>query len=97
MDGNEIAEALSNTLISPNEADSNFEPANVVDGLYAIARGLHHVARAVEGLSANADDAIRTGVEAALGPIDADAAIAEGTKASLDESYWRRDALGALR
>lgn len=34
------ADALRATLISPNEADSNMEPANVVDGLFAIARSI---------------------------------------------------------
>ena len=43
----EAIECLANQLWSPNEADMNFEPANVVDGLYAIARGLHDVARAI--------------------------------------------------
>jgi len=36
--------ALRETLISPNEADRNLEPANVVDGLFAISRALHHIA-----------------------------------------------------
>ena len=43
-----VAEALRETLISPNECDSNLEPANVVDGLFAIARGLVAVAEAIE-------------------------------------------------
>jgi hypothetical protein len=42
-----IAEAIQATLISPNESDSNWEPANVVDGLYAIARALWGLAEAV--------------------------------------------------
>jgi hypothetical protein len=45
-----IAEAIKATLISPNESDSNFEAANVVDGLYAIARGLYDLADAVREL-----------------------------------------------
>lgn len=44
-----IANAIYETLISPNEIDRNLEAANVVDGLFAIARALHHVARALEG------------------------------------------------
>lgn len=51
-----LASALGATFISPNELDRNLEPANVVDGLFAIAQGLHHVARAIErsqGLSPN--------------------------------------------
>lgn len=39
----QIATALLNTLTSPNESDSNFEEANVVDGLFAIARALHSI------------------------------------------------------
>jgi hypothetical protein len=39
--------ALRATLISPNEADSNGEPANVADGLFAIARSIDHLAAAV--------------------------------------------------
>lgn len=40
------AKALYETLISPNESDSNFEPANVVDGLFAIARAINRLAAA---------------------------------------------------
>ncbi len=45
----DISRALASTLISPNESDSNGESANVVDGLFAIARAIHHLAGAVEG------------------------------------------------
>jgi hypothetical protein len=40
--------ALQSTLISPNEADSNSEPANVVDGLFVIARAIEHLADAIQ-------------------------------------------------
>lgn len=43
-----VGRTIGNTLSSPNEMDSNGEAANVVDGLFAIARGLHHVAEAIE-------------------------------------------------
>lgn len=46
--GDNIADAVKSTLISPNETDRNLEAANVVDGLYAVARALHHVAEAIE-------------------------------------------------
>lgn len=46
-------DVLRDCLISPNEADSNLEPANVVDGLYAIARALRAVAKAIEELGTN--------------------------------------------
>jgi len=45
----DVAKALRETLISPNECDANLEPANVVDGLFAIARALVAVAKAIEG------------------------------------------------
>ena len=46
-----IASAILNTLVSPNECDSNFENANVVDGLFAIARALRGVAEAIQSLA----------------------------------------------
>ena len=33
-----IADAIKETLISLNESDSNFEPANIIDGIYALGR-----------------------------------------------------------
>jgi hypothetical protein len=42
-----MAEAIRAALISPNESDSNGEAANVVDGLFAIARALDRVANAI--------------------------------------------------
>jgi hypothetical protein len=47
-----VADALRKTLISPNEYDSKGEAANVVDGLFAIARALNHVAKALDGIKA---------------------------------------------
>jgi hypothetical protein len=44
---NQIAEALRDTLISPNEVDRNLEAANVVDGLFAIARAVNRLAIAL--------------------------------------------------
>ena len=40
-----IYDGLRETLISPNESDPNGEPANLVDGMYAIARALRAIAR----------------------------------------------------
>jgi hypothetical protein len=34
------AEAIEKTLVSPHEHDRNLEAANVVDGLFAIARAI---------------------------------------------------------
>jgi hypothetical protein len=42
-----LADVIFDVLRSPNEADSNFEPANVVDGLYFIGRAIHRLADAV--------------------------------------------------
>jgi hypothetical protein len=44
-----IEDALNDTLSSPNEYDTNGEQANVVDGLFAIARAITRLAKAVEG------------------------------------------------
>lgn len=43
-----FAEALRATFISPNELDSNWEPANVVDALCQIARAINRLAEALE-------------------------------------------------
>lgn len=45
----EQAEALLYTLTSANETDRNGEEANVVDGLFEIARAIHALARAIAG------------------------------------------------
>jgi hypothetical protein len=51
---NPIAQAIYDTLISPNVPDSNLEPANVVDALahiaksgFAIAAALREIAEAL--------------------------------------------------
>ena len=44
----DIAQAIRDCLISPNESDQNLEPANVVDALAAIARAISRLAEAVE-------------------------------------------------
>lgn len=45
------AEAIAQSQISTNEVDANGEPANVVDGLFAIARALEGIAAALELLA----------------------------------------------
>ena len=45
----DVGDALRGTLISPNESDSNLEAANVVDGLFAIARAISELASAIRG------------------------------------------------
>jgi len=44
----EIVKALRYVFTSPNEMDRNFETANVVDGLFAVARAILSLAEAVE-------------------------------------------------
>jgi hypothetical protein len=52
----ETAKAIWHTLRSVNEADTNYEPANVVDGLFALARATRaageEVAEALKELAA---------------------------------------------
>ncbi len=42
-----VARAIWGTLQSPNECDRNGEAANIVDGLFAIARAIYDLADAV--------------------------------------------------
>lgn len=42
-----LAERLLAGLMTPNELDRNGEPANLVDGLFAIARALDRIAAAL--------------------------------------------------
>lgn len=41
------AQALSYALVSTNESDRNGEPANIVDGLFAIARAIDRLTAAI--------------------------------------------------
>lgn len=41
-----IENAIRDSLISPNETDRNLEDANVVDGLFAVARAINRLADA---------------------------------------------------
>jgi hypothetical protein len=47
----EVAQALRDVLISPNCSDSNWESANLVDGLYEVAGAIRfaatHLAEAI--------------------------------------------------
>lgn len=52
-DRENIASAIRETLVSPNESDRNFETANVVDGLFVIARALDNIARAIRDAAAS--------------------------------------------
>lgn len=74
-DQNKIAQAIENTLISPNESDQNLEAANVVDGLFALSRAIS------SGLKwlGNGDAATPMGAIEALGKsiLDASEKIAD--------------------
>jgi hypothetical protein len=54
-DETSIAMALVATLISPNEGDRNGESANVVDGLFAIARAIDGLSKAVRESESNSE------------------------------------------
>ena len=47
----QTAEAICATLMSPNVADSNLEPANVVDVLDRIAIGICRLADGVQSIA----------------------------------------------
>ena len=66
MTNDQLAEALSEALVSPNEQDQNVVPANVVDGLFVIAQGLQGIAVSIKYLG-NADAATPLGALEALG------------------------------
>jgi len=51
-----IAYVIGDSLVSANESDRNGESANVVDGLFAIARALEDVARAIASKGAPGDE-----------------------------------------
>ena len=44
----DLRAALSDVFVSPNEMDSNMEAANIVDGLFAIARALNRIGKCLE-------------------------------------------------
>jgi hypothetical protein len=44
----DLKAALYDVFVSPNEMDSNMEAANIVDGLFAIARALHRIGKCLE-------------------------------------------------
>lgn len=71
-----LGDKLVRVFESPNELDRNLEPANVVDGLFAIARSIHHVARAIEGVKTEDEhdvyhdgDGRRSPAQAGLAPL----------------------------
>lgn len=62
---NTVAEAIRETLISPNVSDSNWEPANVVDSLARIGDGIHLHVKA----TAAAGERIGSGLDAVAAAI----------------------------
>jgi hypothetical protein len=46
-----ISETLAQVFITPNESDRNMEPANIVDGLFILARSNFRLAAAIDRLA----------------------------------------------
>ena len=46
--GNSVKASIREAFISPNENDRNREPANVVDGLFAISRSIRYLADTIK-------------------------------------------------
>jgi len=53
---NDLSEALRACLFSPAEMDINLESANVVDGLFAIARAINGLSSTMEKVAGNMDN-----------------------------------------
>jgi hypothetical protein len=66
-DGDVIARALHAGFASENESDRNFEAANAVDGLFALARSVDRLAKAVETGFARLAGAVDDAAEMATG------------------------------
>ena len=49
-DESELVQAIKSVFYTPAEEDSCGNKANVVDGLFAIARGLDNIARSLDNL-----------------------------------------------
>jgi hypothetical protein len=48
----QTANALKECFISPNVSDSNLEPANIVDVIENLSRGIHRIADALDRIAA---------------------------------------------
>lgn len=51
-----IVDVIADSFNQPNAKNRSSEPVNMVDGLFAIARGLESVAHAIESLGLNGAD-----------------------------------------
>lgn len=51
MKTTDTAKAIRDALISPNEYDSNGETANVVDGLFALARAIRKLTETIQEMN----------------------------------------------
>jgi hypothetical protein len=60
IDGLDLCQALRDSFISVNEKDPKLNPANVVDGLWAIARAIHELAEQVGYLNLTVQESIPT-------------------------------------
>lgn len=75
-------EGIRYCFVSPNESDANMEEANVVDGLYAIARSLRDVAEAIHALGNNH-------ASTSMGAIEALGLVVKDSLSSLASSMER--------
>lgn len=64
MSNQRIAQAIVDAGVTPRESDRNGEPANIVDGLFAIARSIDRLAGAIE---ASGDGVVNVRVAAGKG------------------------------
>ena len=81
------AAAINAVGISPNESDSNGEPANLVDGLFAIARALQGLTYQVKQLGVGDTDGMGA-VEFAAVRV---ATALNGVAAAIDTTGGRED------
>ena len=76
-------DAILNTLISPNEADSNFENANIVDVVAKLSRATYRVSKAI---SVDEAGSVVSGMYAIAASIDRLASVIQSLdgKSALD-------------
>ena len=89
------AQALRETLISPNVPDRNLEPANVVDVLAAVSVSLHQISNAITPVAIPGTDAggghVECLTEAVMGITGGLHAIADAINRKTEQEAWRRD------
>jgi len=86
---------LEKCLISPNEIDRNCEPANVVDGLFEIARAIRYLAKSVDLLSAEIGPSLVSvsGLESISGVATSLSEVAQAIAETRENANAPRDSL----